>query len=235
MGKYIVTDLTRFKEGKAEVCTALISEDSGQCVRPIPYFTFEQMRKYGVIPGAVIEGDFTPAAIAGKPHREDCSYGTLQLTGAVSASDFRAVLQRSISNSVKEGFGSDFDGIKLLPIETKAERSIITVKVDPDCFKVEKDRFGNYKVHFTDSSGVTYRYIPITDLGFHQYLKGVDQSSMNPVDEVNSHFKGSHEIYLRLGVSRAHQSQDGRNGYWMQVNGIYSFPDRLDKIRGYAP
>jgi len=235
MGKYVVTDLTRFKEGSKDVCTALIDVETGACVRPIPYFTYERVKALGMIPGAVIEGEFISSAEAGKPHREDCDHRGLKLTGAVNAAEFRRVLDASLSPSVQEGFGSDFDGIKFLPPGTTAQKSIITVKVKPGDLRVDKDNYGKYKVHFRDSAGASYRYIPITDLGFHEYIRAVDGSSNNPVDEVNSHFHGATEIYLRLGVSRAYKAQDGRNGYWMQVNGIYSFPSKLNKIRGYAP
>lgn len=234
MGKYVVTDLTRFKEGSDEVCTALIDIETGECVRPTPYFKKEVVRKLRLLPGSVVEGEIVPVSNAPRPHREDCTYGKLTATGAVAAAQFKDILEASLSESVRAGFGPDFDGVKLLPVDTAADRSIITVKIKPSSFKVEKDGYGKYKVHFEDLSGKSYRYIPITDLGFHEYIKSIAGGQGDPVDVVNAHFKEAVDVYLRLGVSRVYEVGE-RKGYWMQVNGIYSFPSKLHKIRGYAP
>ncbi|HGM7336252.1 TPA: hypothetical protein ACKQCJ_002597 [Stenotrophomonas maltophilia] len=233
MGKYVVTDLTRFKEGNDDVCTALIDIESGQCVRPTPYLKKEFVKGLGMLPGSIVEGEISPVRGASRPHREDCTYGDLKMIGAVTASEFKNILESSLSENVASGFGPDFDGMKFLPVDTKSDRSIITVKIKPDSFRVEKDNFGKYKVHFDDLSGKSYRYISITDLGFHEYIKSIGVGGADPAEEVNSHFKGAVDVYLRLGVSRVHEVA-GKNGYWMQVNGIYSFPSKLQKIRGYA-
>ncbi|MDC8748108.1 hypothetical protein NY751_18965 [Xanthomonas campestris] len=230
MADYVVTDLTRFKDGHDDVCTALIDIKTGQCVRPIPYLKMVDVRRLGILPGSIVRGDFVQMPAAQRPHREDSSYGKLNSVGAVTAQEFKEVLKSSLSASVKDGLGGDFDGVKLLPVGTTSDRSIITIKVNPANFRILKDKYEKYKVHFTDSAGDSYSFIPITDLGFYEYLKG----SNDPVAEINSHFRGSAEIYLRLGVSRIHEAAD-RKGYWMQVNGIYSFPNKLVNLRGYAP
>jgi hypothetical protein len=38
------------------------------------------------------------------------------------------------------------------------------------------------------------------------------------------------EAYLRIGLSRAHDIR-GTNDYWLQANGIYTFPEFLKEIR----
>lgn len=234
MGKYVVTDLTRFAEGNDDVCTALIDIDTGRCVRPTPYFKKDNVRQLGILPGSIVEGDIFPIEGASRPHREDCTYKNLKAVGSVSAEEFKEILERTLSDSVESGFGPDFDKVKLLPPDTNSDCSLITVKVKSESFRVEKDLYGKYKVRFEDMSGATYRYISITDLGFHEYIKSVAASAGDPVAEVNAHFRGAVDVYLRLGVSRIHAVGE-RRGYWMQVNGIYSFPGKLQKIRGYAP
>ena len=57
MGKYIVTDLTRFKAGSDDVCTAVINMDTGQCLRPIPYLTSKNVQELNMQPGAILKGD----------------------------------------------------------------------------------------------------------------------------------------------------------------------------------
>jgi hypothetical protein len=49
---------------------------------------------------------------------------------------------------------------------------------------------------------------------------------------LNSFVRGQPEAYLRLGLSR--EWNNGTiNAYWMQVNGVYTFPDFFKDIRSY--
>lgn len=50
---------------------------------------------------------------------------------------------------------------------------------------------------------------------------------------VNEFIKSQPEAFLRLGPSRAWQNPKGINGHWMQVNGIYTFPEFFEEIRSY--
>lgn len=50
---------------------------------------------------------------------------------------------------------------------------------------------------------------------------------------MNYHVQSQQELYLRIGLSRPFQAPNGKNGYWLQVNGIYTFPEYMDYIRCY--
>ncbi|MDE0410821.1 MAG: hypothetical protein OXI37_01185, partial [Gammaproteobacteria bacterium] len=72
----------------------------------------------------------------------------------------------------------------------------------------------------------------ITDLGFHSYAENHHQEA-GDYEDLNQLLHSQEEIYLRIGLSRYFQAPDGRAGYWIQVNGIYSFPDYFEIVRQY--
>jgi hypothetical protein len=57
--KIIITDLTRFAN-KDIVCIAGINPKTNECIRPMPYIERASCEKLNILPGAIIEGDFTP-------------------------------------------------------------------------------------------------------------------------------------------------------------------------------
>ena len=89
---FIVTDLTRFSEGNPSVCTALIDFNTGRCVRPMPYFTYDVMRRHRIMPGAKFSGVFTSSIVAGSPHIEDCTVSDIKHHGPANKDDFRNIL-----------------------------------------------------------------------------------------------------------------------------------------------
>lgn len=42
-------------------------------------------------------------------------------------------------------------------------------------------------------------------------------------------------MFLRIGLITKFDHEDGRTGYWIQVNGIYTFPEFMTAIRTYDP
>lgn len=230
---YIVTDLTRFGAGNPNVCTALINMDTRKCVRPMPYFTYELMKKYNVLPGALFEGKFIPARVLENPHYEDCNYSDLKLVGSATGKDFKDVLLQTASKSVSAGFEYEFcDGQKVVPLGTELPRSIITLKVNQKNFEVLPDGYNErkIKVNFSDNNGHWFRYLPVTDLGFFDYTSA--NRDAKSLKSLNEHIQSSDDLFVRLGLSRKHQQGD-RNGYWLQVNGIYTFPSKISVVRGY--
>ena len=43
------------------------------------------------------------------------------------------------------------------------------------------------------------------------------------------------EVFLRIGLGRSYKNEQGTEGFWMQANGIYTFPAKLSYIRSYPP
>ena len=112
------------------------------------------------------------------------------------------------------------------------EKSIITLSINPWDLNIVPDSYKprKIKVIFSDSSGRTFRYLAITDLGFYNYA---EKNVGDNFSRLNDFIHSQEEVYVRLGLSREFTSPDGRNGYWLQVNGIYTFPEYLPEIRCY--
>jgi hypothetical protein len=146
-------------------------------------------------------------------------------------------LARSAHPDVATGFEYRFaqQHEKVLPPTYRGPRSIITISVDPGAFEIVQDRFdeSKIKVHFTDASGQSFRYMPIIDLGFSDYARAHHQAG--ELDRLTDHISNSGQLYLRVGLSRSYRAPNGTEGFWMQVNGIYTFPEKLELVRGYEP
>lgn len=235
MRKIIVTDLTRFNNTDI-VCTAGIDTLTGECIRPMPYLQQARCKELNLLPGAILEGDFSPTPIS-PPHVEDMSYKNLRFMGPCTSAEFRRVLLNDVSNSVSLGFNVTLDnGQKVIPLEFQPnlEVSIITILVQPHHIEVISDGFDKRKVklHFTDRAGNEFSYIAISDLGFHGFAQA-NAGSMQGLNEINEFLNSQDEIFLRIGLSRPYKAPDGREGYWIQVNGIYTFPNFHTSIRCY--
>lgn len=225
--RIIVTDLTHFQNEDC-VCIAGICLDNKVCVRPMPYLDSQVCKNSNILPGAILEGDFKPKSVVTKPHTEDYSYTSLKFLGPSSSDDFLSSLCCGLVGSIEEGFGVKLeDGQKHIPLDEAPERSIITVGVNSISIVEDKYNPGKMRAVFTDKSGKTFRYLSITDLGFYSYAK--KNNTEEGRRKVNG-FLRRQKVYLRIGLSREHSVGD-RVGYWMQVNGIYTFPDFLEEIR----
>ena len=169
----------------------------------------------------------------GGPHQEDASYSRLIFEGPSSSKDFKAALEAGLHSSTEDGFEIELEhGQKYVPVGHAVGRSIITLSVDPKTIEIVEDRYnpGKTKIHFIDGSGRQFRYLPITDLGLHRYAERYHAAK--DLARLNSFVRGQPEAYLRLGLSR--EWNNGTiNAYWMQVNGVYTFPDFFKDIRSY--
>jgi hypothetical protein len=232
--RLIVTDLTRFSN-KQIVCTAGVDVQTGECIRPMPYLAAADCQKLNILPGAILIGDFTPVARTG-PHQEDFNHSNLMFHGPCSAEEFREALESTCFASVSEGFEFDFrdPNQKMLPPNHPVQRSIVTIAVSPSKIEIVEDMYkpGKIKVIFTDGAGQTFRYIPVTDLGFHDYA--LQHQQAGALETLNSWLQSQEEVFLRIGLSREYTNPQGRTGFWLQVNGIYTFPDYHPEIRSYS-
>jgi hypothetical protein len=229
----IVTDLTRFKNENT-VCTAGIDPESGVCIRPMPYLALSACKRLKIFPGGQLIGDFKPSKDRTGPHQEDHTFSSLKFSGPCSSKIFKQVLAKSSFATVAEGFEAELAlNQKLLPPDHPVQRSIITIQVDPSAVEILEDQYekGKIKLHFRDSSDHAFRYFPITDLGFHSYA--MKHHGSNDLDGLNEWVQGQSEVYLRIGLGRRFKMKE-RDGFWMQANGIYTFPDPHPSIRKYS-
>jgi hypothetical protein len=230
----IITDLTRFAD-KTIVCIAGIDRGNAECVRPMPYLATSRCKELGILPGTILSGQFLASPDRNGPHQEDCQYANLTFRGPCSSSDFRQLLMSSLSATVEEGFEVALEpNQKHIPEGHPVKRSIITIATAPADVKIVTDTFkpGKIRLHFTDRSKHDFRYIPITDLGFHDYA--MQYHANDDLNALNAWIHAQDEVLLRLGLSRSYKVEDGREGYWLQANGIYTFPDYYKAIRSYT-
>ncbi|QIQ20239.1 hypothetical protein [Zophobihabitans entericus] len=233
MRKIIVTDLTRFSTDE-KVCIAAIDISTGECFRPMPYIKSAKCKALKIHPGAIFVGvlDFKKPKEA--PHVEDASYSKLGFSRACSSEEFRMVLENSLTNSISKGFGFTFEkGQKHIPSNQKVHCSIITIKINPKQLSIFEDQFkaGKIKATLIDNDGQVFSYLPITDRGFHDYAK--KHQDNGKLNEITEFISNQEIIYLRIGLSRAYQSPNGKSGYWLQINGIYTYPNFHEEIRAY--
>lgn len=229
----IITDLTRFAAGNPNVCTAGIDPDDGSCIRPLPYLRNADCARHGLLPGSKLVSEFTPVASRCTPHMEDCNYGRLRVTGSASGAEFRSVLIDSLSPTIEEGFDIRLPGGgKVVPTNHPVDRSIITIQVDPGSLRILEDNWGKLKAHVTDATGQQYSYMPITDLGFFDYAAAA-RGDATKIQEINDFVHRQDEVLLRIGLSRTYRAPDGREGHWVQLNGVYTFPNVFPGIRAH--
>lgn len=232
MRRVIITDLTRFA-AKDTVCTAAIDIETGECLRPLPHLSSDKCAELNIQPGAILEGNLVVRQNAANPHVEDADYSKLEFHGASTAEDFKSILDNSLSTSVSNGFGIHFaDGQKYIPVAEQANCSIITLKVNPRLIQIHEDKYkpGKIKLSFMDESGQKFRYLSITDRGFFDYAER--HYNDGTLQDLQKYVNTQDEVYLRIGVARVYEIQ-GKKGYWLQVNGIYTFPNFHQEIRSY--
>lgn len=231
----VITDLTRFKPGNPDVCTAGIDRSTGECIRPMPYLKFAKCMELGVLPGGILTGEFSPSRNRAAPHTEDYSWRELSFDGPCSGDEFVQVLAGSCFPSIADGFEVALPaGEKVIPSDHPVPRSIITLRVSPHSVEIVEDTYkpGSIKLHFTDSMGNRHRFFPISDLGFYDYTQRHPDS--RSLAGLNGELAKQREVFLRIGLSRKFKSPQGKEGYWMQANGIYTFPTVLRYIRSYS-
>ena len=221
----VLTDLTRFKDND-NVCIALLDEEGATCYRPLPYVDRSFICSRNIHPGTLVCADVIPDENASAPHVEDCRFENDVWMEQVDEGTFRKILDRSAVDSMDVAFeGLVTPSNRCVPVESPCGQSIRTVRVDPlslavsvvDCADEKKLRLS-----FTDLSGTRFRHTPISDLYFHAAaLRYVEQDRL---DELNALLAGGEAVYIRVGLSRLYESKSGKQGFWMQANGVYTFP-----------
>lgn len=232
----IITDLTRFNTSD-KVCIAGINMNTNECIRPMPYLTTAKCEELNILPGSKLGGSFAQNTSRGIPHSEDYYYNQDSLThnGACTAYEFHHVLNNTIATSISNGFGYLFpEGGKVIPYVNAPQQSIITLKVQSSQIRIVKDSFnhGKIKLNLKDNDEKKYTYLPITDLGFYNYaMRHFDDFDFP--SRINAFIDEQEELYLRVGLSGRYASGD-KDGFWLQINGIYTFPNFDTEIRSYS-
>lgn len=241
--RIIVTDLTRFTNPDI-VCLAGIDPDTGLCVRPmlengtkLDYFPFSGVKEHSIIPGSCLSGNFIPVVGAQPPHIEDHrSRGNVNVVESATGLAFEAVLEMTAHTSIQAAFGGR-PNERCYSRQAAPALSIITLRLDSPAsqFKlVLDDKYGppKFKAHVTDADGYQLSWLPVTDLGFSDHVAKVRNDDPSLL-KLNAFLRSQRKLYLRVGLSRPYAPTPERDGYWVQLNGIYSFPNFRRDLRIY--
>lgn len=229
----LITDVTQM--AGTRVCIAGINH-KGQNIRPNPRHGIIEVQHlihptFVMRPRAVVEMFLKPKLDNVAPHLEDHAWDMqsgVRFLRMTSKLNFRRALYYSASKSVEAIFETPILRNKNIQPGTGA-RSVGTIKarqVNAVEYRVlDRDQKKRYALSFIDPSGALFEDIPITDLALRRYFQSKLQQE-KAADEVCEiiHERLSHanEVWLRLGLGREW------NGWcWLQVNGIYSFPEYL--------
>ena len=235
MQKVLITDLTRFQKPE-RLCSAGIELIHRGVFRPMPYLRKDFCQQHGIMPGSIISGRFWLRGNREAPHVEDADYklpSEIQVE-ASTVLQFMNFLQSSTANNVEEGFSAELQPEqKHFPAQAKPQRSLITLQVEPHRFLIKQDPFNltKIRVNFHDSERWHNR-LSLTDLGFFDYVQ-LWLKDGKSIEALQRTVRDAECLFLRIGLSRYWDNEKGQKGYWVQVNGVYPFPNLPNLERGF--
>jgi hypothetical protein len=231
----VITDLTRMSAGY--VCVAGYA-NNGQAIRlATPRLHEAELAPGGkplVFPGAEITCEVLEH-LPDPPHTEDHSFDPYSLRTVRRLPDmaWQAVLERSVFKSVSDIFEQPIthDAGYYLS-DGHGPRSLGAIRprgLAPASYSMSADGTWSYRIGFYDQVGEFYR-LKITDLTWNaycEYLRGPTMDPKGVAAHLTQILKSRH-VYLRVGLSRKWAKFPGR--CYLQVNGVYTFPDYLDGL-----
>jgi hypothetical protein len=237
----LITDLTLMKAGR--ICFAGINHQ-GEMLRALlpPEGVYEEhIYQNGapfIYPRAVVNLHLTAHKKLKPPHIEDATWGEVaqaRLLRHAADNVWRAALNKTAFAGVEEAFGAHLNEKKWFN-PGEGERSLVTIKLNtPPTFYCRPKSDDNpeleYRVNFTDGADITYKWLPITDLTLRtyvEYMRAVEHVSPGQTSYRLSKFFEHADVYIRLGITRSYRKSSwDQPKCYLQVNGIYSFPDYL--------
>jgi hypothetical protein len=231
----VITDLTRMYGG--HVCVAGYAHN-GQAVRlASPRLHEVDIAADGkpiAFPTAVVACDFFEN-LPDPPHTEDFSFDpySLRLVRRLEGRAWQATLDRLLFDNVGDIFEQpirDDHGHSIA--DGVGVRSIGTIQpqgISKATYSAGPDGTWGYRLGFYDQAGQFYQ-LKITDLTWSAYCDSLRAPDREPKDIALSltQLLKSRRVYLRIGLSRKWAKFPGR--CYLQVNGIYTFPDYLDGL-----
>jgi hypothetical protein len=232
----LITDVTQMSGDR--VCIAGINKRL-ENIRPVlPGFSNIHIHQLSysdfiIRPRVVLRMDLSVKDNLQPPHIEDRYWWKIKETKLVYQVDqkrWKKVLNDISSPSVKDVFGTELDhGKSILP--SNGVRSVGVVKLraildfEYNVLDTRSNKKG-YRLTFTDGSHTQYNGIAITDLALRRYIISTVENGIS-AHAVASELKQKllkSEVWLRLGLTRPMYA----NRCWLQINGIYTFPDYLE-------
>ena len=228
-----ITDVTEM-EGD-QVCIAGVTQDL-ECIRPVVkggvrLWSLYENRRPVIYPSAKVWMDFSTAEVV-PPHIEDRTFDfrTIELKDAFEARHWESLLRQTSFHSVQDVFDGTLEERRVAPgTETRSLGTIKNVTV----LDIQPDgRFERVSVRmdFRDESGEEYRRFPVNDLAFRglfSQLRDRSRSGQAAARELFRRIEEADRVYLRVGLTRPVEVGGYDESCWVQVTGVYTFPDYL--------
>ncbi len=238
----LITEVTHMREDR--VCIAGINHE-GVVVRPLfcyPYLVRQDdlfLADGSVIrPRTVLRMNLEPMTGCEKPHTEDYLWSDVAQTRLLRwANDavWKQFLIRTSAKSVEAVFETEILKHRTVRPGT-GERSLGTVKpktVFDFCFRLierEGQERRDYRLSFYDAADECYAAVKINDLSLQAYADHLlrQGQTLEAVSATIQKQLKQRDLWLRLGLTRPFEGH-----CWLQITGIYTFPDYL-KGRTFA-
>ncbi len=230
----------------SQVCIAGVTQEL-VCVRPVVEGGVQLWDLYQgdepiIFPGAKVWMDFAPAEIM-PPHIEDRTFDpkTTEFKDAFVGQHWETLLRKTSSESVQATFDGNLKERQIAPgTQTRSLgtiRDVTILNLDVD---TRYDRRTVLRMEFRDASGEVHTRFPVNDLAFRglfsQLLTHLSDKSDNfdefdkfrAAESLKRKLERADRTYLRIGLARPTKIGDYPKTCWVQVTGVYTFPDYLD-------
>jgi len=236
----VVTDVTRMSGNR--VCIAGVTSE-GQTIRPLfpnhEVINEDWLYKNGkaeIFPFSKIILDLLKHEPK-PPHTEDwiVNPGVKKFLGLASENERKRILNLTLAESVFAAFGAPIQNDRGFFINVnEGSSSLKTIKAKSVDYVKYDDCSGGkqYKLKFTDQNDEQYLF-PVTDLSFRYYLDYLslknNWGSGKIGLSIQNHLNKS-TVYLRIGLGRPWHPEHAhrKDRHYLQINGVYSFPDYLN-------
>lgn len=228
-----ITDVTEMWSD--QVCIAGVNQKL-DCIRPVIeggvyIWDLYQDRKPIIFPGAKVWMDFSPADI-NPPHVEDLAFNpkSVEYKDAFEGRHWEILLRKTSHDSVQAIFDGNLKERRVPPgtqtrsLGTIGGVSILDLRVDSRFDKTA------LRMSFEDASGELHSDFPVNDLafrGFYFHLLNQLEVEEWAAAKLNEELSKAGRTYLRLGLTRPTEVGDYEESCWVQVTGVYTFPDYL--------
>ena len=231
----VITDVTRMQEGR--VCVAGY-DDGGKCIRPVlppPGIHESTLYTHGhliVFPFAVVEYDLTQPTPQ-PPHTEDYRYdpASVRFIERLDMQRRRQALEKSLFGSVSAIFEEPIHhDVGHYVMDGRGPRSLGTIRpqrIIKAAYEQAPDGKWKYRLGFVDGDELTY-LLTATDLAW-RYFNDYERRKGRSLEEISAALTSSlksRDVFLRIGLARGWDMYPDR--CFLQITGIYSFPDYLD-------
>ena len=230
-----ITDVTEM--WASEVCIAGVTEEL-ECIRPVVEGGVQIWDLYKednpiIFPGAKLWMDFSPTHIT-PPHIEDRAFDprTIEYKDAFEGRHWETLLRKTSSKSVQSIFDDNLKERRVAPgTQTRSLGTIGSVTILDINVDTRYDRRTVLRIDFEDTSGEVHTRFPVNDLAFRGMFSQLTKHAgtlSQAADSLMSKLKQADRTYLRVGLARPTRIGRYPETCWVQVTGVYTFPDYLD-------